>query len=105
METSAREAGQFQKGLGSKAGGFIAKKFFHPSSYRNQEKLWLANKKKEAEEKMQEQLRLKREDEKRVEDLKKSLYQSTGKAEGAAALRRDEDKSAEELALEKEMKR
>merc|ERR1719387_2737029 len=54
---------------------------------------------------MQEQLRLKREDEKRVEDLKKSLYQSTGKAEGAAAMRRDEDKTGEELALEKEMKR
>ena len=40
-----------------------------------------------------------------MEDLKKSLYQSTGKAEGAAAMRRDADKTEEELALEKEMKR
>jgi hypothetical protein len=103
--TSGREKGQFQRGLGSKAGGFIAKKFFHPTSHRNMERLWIAERKKAEQDKMQEQMRLKREDEHRVEELRRTLYQSTGQVDSAGPVRRDEDKSKEELLLEKETRR
>jgi hypothetical protein len=103
--TSGREAGQFQRGLGSKAGGFIAKKFFHPTSHRNMERLWIAERKKAEQEKVQEQMRAKREDEHRVEELRRTLYQSTGKVDDSGPVRRDEDKSKEEIALEKETRR
>jgi len=102
---SGREKGQFQRGLGSKAGGFIAKKFFHPTSHRNMEKLWIAERKKAEQDKMQEQMRMKRDDEHRVEELRRTLYQSTGQAADGGPVRKDEDKSKEELLLERETRR
>jgi hypothetical protein len=40
--------GAFAGRVGAKAGGFISKKFFHPSNFKNQEKLWQAQEKKKA---------------------------------------------------------
>jgi len=102
--TSGREKGQFQRGLGSKAGGFIAKKFFHPTSHRNMERLWIAERKKAEQDKMQEQMRLKRDDEQRVEELRRTLYQSTGQAAGGP-VRKDEEKSKDEILMERETRR
>lgn len=55
--------------MGHKAAGFISKKFFHPSNYKNQEKLWAAIEAKKEEEQRQEELRKKREEERRIEGL------------------------------------
>lgn len=61
--------GQFGGRVGHKAAGFISKKFFHPSNYKNQEKLWAAIEAKKEEEQRQEELRKKREEERRIEGL------------------------------------
>lgn len=60
--------------VGGKAGGFINKKFFHPSSLRNQEKLWKAQTEHAREERQQAQLEKQREEERAVEALKKQMY-------------------------------
>lgn len=72
--------GAFQR-VGGKAGGFINKKFFHPSNLRNQEKLWLAMTADEREQKKQGELEKRREEERQVEELRKQAYLSgQGKA-------------------------
>lgn len=60
--------------MGGKAGGFISKKFFHPSSFRNQEKLWKAQNADEQETRKQAELEKRREEERQVESLKKQMY-------------------------------
>ena len=70
--------GQFGGRVGHKAAGFISKKFFHPSNYKNQELLWQAIEAKKQEEKRQEELQKKREEERRVEDLMKEMKSSSG---------------------------
>lgn len=67
--------GAFQR-VGGKAGGFINKKFFHPSTLRNQEKLWLAMTADEREKKKQAELEKRREEERQVEELRKQMYLS-----------------------------
>lgn len=77
--------GSFQR-VGGKAGGFINKKFFHPSSLRNQEKLWMAMSADERERKKEDELSKRREEERQVEDLRKQMYLSgQGKASDLAA--------------------
>eukprot|EP00929_Paragymnodinium_shiwhaense_P070075 TRINITY_DN35451_c0_g1_i1.p1 TRINITY_DN35451_c0_g1~~TRINITY_DN35451_c0_g1_i1.p1 ORF type:complete len:339 (+),score=139.44 TRINITY_DN35451_c0_g1_i1:158-1174(+) len=72
--------GSFQR-VGGKAGGFINKKFFHPSSLRNQEKLWKAQTEDERLKKKQDELEKRRSEERQVEDLRKQMYLSgQGKA-------------------------
>lgn len=63
--------GQFGGRVGAKAGGFISKKFFHPSNNRNLEKVWLGKKKAEEAQKRQEELERRREEERQVEDLRR----------------------------------
>ena len=70
--------GSFAGRVGHKAGGFISKKFFHPSNYKNQEKLWAAIEAQKEQEKRQQELMKKREEERRVELLKKELQNATG---------------------------
>jgi len=65
--------GSFQR-VGGKAGGFISKKFFHPSSFRNQEKLWKAQTADEREQRQQMELEKRREEERQVEGLRKQMY-------------------------------
>jgi hypothetical protein len=65
--------GSFSGRVGHKAGGFISKKFFHPSNMKNQEKLWQAIEAKKAQEKRQDDLQKKREDEKRSETLQDEM--------------------------------
>lgn len=65
--------GAFQR-VGGKAGGFINKKFFHPSSIRNQEKLWKAQTADESERRRQMELEKRREEERQVETLRKQMY-------------------------------
>jgi len=60
--------------VGGKAAGFINKKFFHPSSLRNQEKLWLAQSADEIERRKQDQMDKRREEERQVEELRKQMY-------------------------------
>lgn len=77
--------GAFQR-VGGKAGGFINKKFFHPSTLRNQEKLWLAMTADERERKKEEEMEKRRDEERQVEDLRKQMYLSgQGKASDLAA--------------------
>lgn len=60
--------------VGGKAAGFINKKFFHPSSLRNQEKLWKAQSDEGRRLKTEKEAELRREEERKVEDLKKQMY-------------------------------
>jgi hypothetical protein len=77
--------GAFQR-VGGKAGGFINKKFFHPSTLRNQEKLWLAMTADERERKKQGELEKRRDEERQVEELRKQMYLSgQGKASDFAS--------------------
>ena len=66
--------GSFAGRVGHKAGGFISKKFFHPSNFKNQEKLWQAVEAKKEEEKRQAELMKKRDEERRIEQLKSDMY-------------------------------
>jgi hypothetical protein len=74
-------AGAFTGRVGHKAGGFISKKFFHPSNFKNQEKLWQAIETKKEQEKRQEELMKKREEERRIEQLKQEMYGGSGSSE------------------------
>jgi len=67
--------GAFQR-VGGKAGGFINKKFFHPSSIRNQEKLWKAQTEDEREARKQAEMQKRRDEERQVEELRKQMYLS-----------------------------
>lgn len=67
--------GTFQR-VGGKAGGFINKKFFHPSTLRNQEKLWKAQTEEEREMRKQQELEKRRDEERQVEELRKQMYLS-----------------------------
>merc|ERR1712129_492371 len=60
--------------MGGKAGGFINKKFFHPSTLRNQEKLWKAQTEDERERKKQSELEKRRDEERQIEMLRKEMY-------------------------------
>eukprot|EP00435_Cladocopium_sp_Y103_P059535 s994_g21.t1 len=62
------------RNVGGKAGGFINKKFFHPSSLRNQEKLWKAITSDAAEKRKQDDLEKAREEERKVDALRKDMY-------------------------------
>lgn len=62
--------------VGGKAAGFINKKFFHPSSLRNQEKLWKAQTAHADEMRKQADMEKRREEERQVEELRKQMYLS-----------------------------
>ena len=72
-------SGAFRGRVGHKAGGFIAKKKFHPSNFDNQEKLWLAREEKKKEEREQQEFSRKREEERRLEALREEVFHTTGK--------------------------
>lgn len=93
--------GSFAGRVGHKAGGFISKKFFHPSSFKNQEKLWAAIESKKEQEKRQEELMKKRDEERRVELLKKDLNQATDKRQNisSASVSGDFKKDATEVGV------
>jgi hypothetical protein len=78
--------GAFTGRVGHKAGGFISKKFFHPSNFKNQEKLWQAIEAKKEQEKRQEELMKKREEEKRIEQLKSEMYGGSSSSDFKKAL-------------------
>ena len=71
-------SGAFRGRVGHKAGGFIAKKKFHPSNFDNQEKLWLAKEEKRKEEKLQDEYSRTREEERRLEILRDEIFNTTG---------------------------
>ena len=73
--------GAFRGRVGHKAGGFIAKKFFHPTNLENQEKLWLAKEGKRLEELKQKELLTQREEEKRLELLRDEIFHNTGQVQ------------------------
>mmetsp|Transcript_62241 Transcript_62241/g.148526 ORF Transcript_62241/g.148526 Transcript_62241/m.148526 type:complete len:271 (+) Transcript_62241:101-913(+) len=73
--TQIQHYGQMQR-VGGKAAGFINKKFFHPSSLRNQEKLWKAQTAADTEARKQDQMEKLREEELKVEELRKQMYLS-----------------------------
>jgi hypothetical protein len=78
--------GAFTGRVGHKAGGFISKKFFHPSNFKNQEKLWQAIESKKEQEKRQEELMKKREEERRIEQLKQEMNAGSKSSEFKQAL-------------------
>lgn len=65
--------GKFTGNVGSKAGGFIAKKFFHPSSLQNQEKVWKNMEKAKEQEKKEEERQRAREEERQVDELRRQM--------------------------------
>lgn len=65
--------GTFQR-VGGKAGGFISKKFFHPSNFKNQEKLWKAQTESERDRRKQLEMEKRRDEERQVEELRKQMY-------------------------------
>eukprot|EP00931_Biecheleriopsis_adriatica_P057160 TRINITY_DN338_c0_g1_i1.p1 TRINITY_DN338_c0_g1~~TRINITY_DN338_c0_g1_i1.p1 ORF type:complete len:299 (-),score=87.92 TRINITY_DN338_c0_g1_i1:45-824(-) len=71
--TELNHFGQMQR-VGGKAAGFINKKFFHPSSMRNQEKLWKAHTAAAVEQRRQSEMEKRREEERQVEELRKQMY-------------------------------
>jgi len=100
--------------VGGKAAGFINKKFFHPSSLRNQEKLWQAQSADERNQKKQKELAQRREEELQVESLRKQMYLSgqgkasdlkTTGAAAEAALRQDGGSKGEQWEAAAEQKR
>lgn len=105
--------GTFQR-VGGKAGGFISKKFFHPSSFRNQEKLWKAQTADEREQRKQLELEKRRDEERQVEALRKEMYLSgqgkatdllSSAAPAEPAPQAASEGSEQKVALEQERKR
>jgi len=85
--------GSFQR-VGGKAGGFISKKFFHPSTLRNQEKLWKAQTLDEREQKRQIELERRRDEERQIESLRKEMYMvGQGKASDFAPSKSSDEQS------------
>lgn len=100
--------------MGSKAGGFIAKKFFHPSSISNQQKVWQAEEREKEKEKAQAELQRQRDEEAAVMELRKQMVMNSGKVEdvlfhrpGASDKSKymspEEQRMAEEVAKRKKM--
>lgn len=83
--------------VGGKAAGFIHKKFFHPSSMRNQEKIWQAYEASAGEERKQIELCKRREEELAVERMKKQMYlNGQGSKEDSALFAKDGDNADDE---------
>ena len=85
MSERPASIGSFSGRVGHKAGGFISKKFFHPSNFKNQEKLWSAIEEKKEREKRQDELMKKRDEERRVELLKLEMFKGTGGASSSSS--------------------
>ncbi|CAD7959511.1 unnamed protein product, partial [Amoebophrya sp. A25] len=66
------DKGAFRSGLGSKAGGFVAQKFFHPSNHRNQEKMWLYEEREKDAKKRAEERTMRLEEERKLDELRKA---------------------------------
>eukprot|EP00746_Dinoflagellata_sp_MGD_P163779 gnl/MRDRNA2_/MRDRNA2_92004_c0_seq1.p1 gnl/MRDRNA2_/MRDRNA2_92004_c0~~gnl/MRDRNA2_/MRDRNA2_92004_c0_seq1.p1 ORF type:complete len:367 (+),score=121.55 gnl/MRDRNA2_/MRDRNA2_92004_c0_seq1:100-1200(+) len=64
--------GRMQR-VGGKAAGFINKKFFHPSTLRNQEKIWAAQEEATTYHQKQKLLILRREEERAVEKMRREM--------------------------------
>jgi len=97
------------RNVGGKAGGFINKKFFHPSSFRNQEKLWQAQTADAVERRKQDDLEKAREEERKVEALRKEMYLAGQASHGgfvaAGASESTEKGSWEQIKANRELKR
>lgn len=91
--------GAFQR-VGGKAGGFITKKFFHPSSMRNQEKLWKAQTQDERDQKKQLELEKRRDEERQVEEIRKQMYLAgQGKATDVSASKAVQDEARKSMSM------
>ena len=73
--------GGFRGSVGHKAGGFIAKKKFHPGSMANQEKLWQAREEKRKQREAQEERERRREEEIAEELRLEEQFNTTGKSD------------------------
>eukprot|EP00392_Amoebophrya_sp_AT5.2_P001794 g1799.t1 len=72
MSKQFHDKGAFRSGLGSKAGGFVAQKFFHPSNHVNQEKMWLYQQKELEKKKKQEEREMRLAEERKLEEIRKA---------------------------------
>eukprot|EP00441_Pelagodinium_beii_P041125 CAMPEP_0197634934 /NCGR_PEP_ID=MMETSP1338-20131121/10889_1 /TAXON_ID=43686 ORGANISM="Pelagodinium beii, Strain RCC1491" /NCGR_SAMPLE_ID=MMETSP1338 /ASSEMBLY_ACC=CAM_ASM_000754 /LENGTH=253 /DNA_ID=CAMNT_0043206891 /DNA_START=130 /DNA_END=888 /DNA_ORIENTATION=- len=97
------------RSVGGKAGGFINKKFFHPSSFRNQEKLWKAQTADAMEQRKQDDMEKAREEERKVEALRKEMYLAGQASHGgfvsAGTSESNEKGSWEQIKANRELKR
>ncbi|UKK00819.1 step II splicing factor [Theileria orientalis] len=59
--------------IGNKSAAFIKHKHFHPGTYQNMEKVWLAEEKQKAELKRQKELKEKREEELKTLEIKRQI--------------------------------
>jgi len=95
----ALASGSFRGRVGHKAGGFIAKKKFHPSNFDNQEKLWLAREEQRKLKVQQEEFSRKRDEERKIEALREEIFQTTGVTQGQVeeiSMTPEQRKAAEE---------
>ena len=76
--------------VGHKAGGFIAKKRFHPSSFANQELLWNARDQARREKILQDEYSKKREEERKLELLRENVFNTTGAVGPLSAVSEEE---------------
>uniref|UniRef100_A0A3B0MZC7 Pre-mRNA-splicing factor SLU7 n=1 Tax=Theileria annulata TaxID=5874 RepID=A0A3B0MZC7_THEAN len=59
--------------IGNKSAAFIRHKHFHPGTYQNMEKVWLAEEKQKAEERRQKEMKEKREEELKTLEIKRQI--------------------------------
>ncbi|CAD7967422.1 unnamed protein product [Amoebophrya sp. A120] len=72
MSKKFHDKGAFRSGLGSKAGGFIAQKFFHPSAHQNQERMWMHQERQLELERQAEEREMRLKEERKLEEIRKS---------------------------------
>ena len=73
--------GGFRGSVGHKAGGFIAKKKFHPGSMANQEKLWLAREEIRKQREAEDERKRRHEEEVAEEARLEEQFNLTGKTD------------------------
>eukprot|EP01054_Gregarina_sp_Poly1_P007628 Gregarina_sp_Poly_1__7627@NODE_428_length_8567_cov_88_085529_g349_i0_p4_GENE_NODE_428_length_8567_cov_88_085529_g349_i0NODE_428_length_8567_cov_88_085529_g349_i0_p4_ORF_typecomplete_len416_score59_62CWC25/PF12542_8/2_5e03CWC25/PF12542_8/8_9e12CWC25/PF12542_8/1_8e04Cir_N/PF10197_9/1e10Cir_N/PF10197_9/1_2e03Cir_N/PF10197_9/9_1e03Cir_N/PF10197_9/4_4e03Cir_N/PF10197_9/4_4e03Cir_N/PF10197_9/9_7e03FlgM/PF04316_13/0_59FlgM/PF04316_13/88FlgM/PF04316_13/1_7e03DUF1064/PF06356_11/7_4e03DUF1064/PF06356_11/0 len=76
--------------IGQKSAAFINHKPFHPGNYRNLEKVWLAEQTHAANLKKQQELLDKRQQESKVEELRRALHEGAYSAGGKLDVARDD---------------
>ena len=72
-QSASSNVGRMDRGLGSKAGGFVAKKFFHPTTNRNLETIWKNQEAERLQKKKDEEYEKRRQEEKQLEELRAKM--------------------------------
>ncbi|CBZ52674.1 Arabidopsis thaliana At4g37120/C7A10_240,related [Neospora caninum Liverpool] len=92
--------------IGQKSAAFINHKPFHPGSWQNQEKIWLAEQKHKEELRKQAELAERRAEEVKIQELRRALYnQGTSASTPQVSPKVQEDEAARKAAAIEARKR